>query len=36
VAVAGKTAAMDGAGGVEAEIVKGTELERMPELDTSI
>jgi hypothetical protein len=36
VAVAGKTAAMDGAGGVEAEIVKGTELERALELDTSI
>jgi hypothetical protein len=36
VAVAGKTAAMVGAGGVDVEIVKGTELERIPELDTSI
>jgi len=36
VAVAGKTAAIVGAGGVDGEIVKGTELERIPALETSI
>jgi hypothetical protein len=35
VAVAGKTVAMVGAGGVVGEIVKVTGLERTPEFDTS-